>query len=240
MATTLAQLRDRSKQESDNVGQSFLSDAEWNININASYAELYGLIVQAFGNDYFTQSPATGYTFVTTGSTQYFALPSDFFKLLGVDLQVSSPSQWVSLKEFPFSERNSLSVFNSPTPMAGQTVRVFYVPRVTALVGDTSTVDGVNGWEEFIVVDAALKAVAKEESDVTVLATRKEALLKRIESEAENRDAGTAQTIADTRGRSARAMRYRLNGNQLWLIGNSTPGWGPYFGDWGGPSEEFW
>jgi hypothetical protein len=27
-------------------------------------------------------------------------------------------------------------------------------------------------------------------------------------------------------------MRYRLAGNNLWLVGNGQPGWAP-FGDWG-------
>lgn len=239
MTTTLLQLRDRAKQESDNVNQSFLSDAEWNTNINASYTELYGLIVQAFGNDYFTQSPSTGYTFTTTGTTQYFALPTDFFKLLGVDLQIPSPQQWMSLKPFNFSERNTLSSFNSPTPMAGQTLRMFYVPRVTPLVGDSDTIDGVNGWDEYIVIDAAMKAIAKEESDVSVLMGRKQAILARITTEIENRDAGGSSTIAMTRGNSYRGMKYRLNGNQLWLIGNSVPFYGPYIGDWGGDAEGY-
>jgi len=35
--TTLLQLRDRCKQESDNVNSSFITDAEWTTYINASY-----------------------------------------------------------------------------------------------------------------------------------------------------------------------------------------------------------
>ena len=233
MATTLLQLRDRAKQESDNVNSSFLTDAEWNTNINASYQELYGLIVQAFGNDYFTQSPATGYTFTTTGTTSFFALPSDFFKLLGVDLQISSPGNWVSLKPFPFAERNIFSVSNTQFPMAGQTIRILYVPLPTLMVADVDTIDGVNGWEEYIVIDAAMKALAKEESDVSVLMARKAAIIDRLNSEVENRDAGSPYVVADVIGRRSLGMRYRLNGPNLWLIGNGQPGWGPD-GDWGG------
>ena len=65
--TTLLQLRTLCKYESDNVGASFISDAEWTYYINASYQELYGKIVQSFGNDYFVQAPATGYTFTKIG-----------------------------------------------------------------------------------------------------------------------------------------------------------------------------
>lgn len=235
---TLLQLRDRCKEESDNVGQSFVSDAEWNKYINASYSELYGLLVQAYSNDYYVQSPSSGYTFTTDGVNQFFALPADFFKLLGVDVQVSSPQQWVSLKPFAFSDRNSLSVFNSPIPMAGQTVRVFYIPTLTALSADgDNTVSLLNGWDEYIVIDAAIKALGKEESDVQLLMMRKKLLTDRLEIEAQNRDAASPARIVDTLGRRSRFMQYRLNGSNLWLIGNSTPGWGP-LGDW--PTDDFY
>lgn len=222
MATTLFQLRERAKSESDNVGQGFVSDAEWNEFIGQSYLELYGLVTEAYGNDYNVQSPNTGYTFTTDGVNQFFALPTNFFKLLGVDLQITgSAGNWVSLKPFTFGERNSLSNWNSSIPMAGQVIRLFYVPKATLPVLDNDTIEGVNGWEEYVVVDAAIKAMAKEESDVSVLMARKKALIARLNSETQNRDSGEAVRISLTRGRRNRTMKYRLNGNQIWLIGNS-------------------
>lgn len=231
---TLLELRDRCKQESDNVGQSFISDAEWTTNINASYQELYGLVTTAFGNDYFVQTPSTGATFTTNGTAEHYALPADFFKLLAVDLQVSSPNYWVALKPFTMSERNSFGLLGTMIPMAGQTVRILYVPRCATLVNNADPVDGVNGWEEYIVADVCIKALAKEESDVSVFMARKGALLERLQGEATNRDAGSPATVSDVQGRRARAMRYRLYGNYLWLRGNGMPGWGPW-GDW--PSD---
>lgn len=242
MATTytLSQIRTRAKEESDNVNSAFVSDPEWLDYINASYFELYGLITEQFGNDYFSKVP-TPYSFVTDGTNQFFALPSDFYKLLGVDLQVASPLQWISLKRFNFADRNQFSVFNGPIPQAGQTIRVWYIPSLTPLAGDSDTVDGVNGWEEYIVIDAAMKAMAKEESDVSVLFARKKMMLDRVASEANNRDAGNPQTIVDVMGKRARAMQYRLSGNQLWVIGNSQPGFTGGGGDWfDGTSFGYW
>jgi hypothetical protein len=226
---TLLQIRNAAKQESDNVGGSFISDAEWDGYIQRSYQELYGLVVQKFGNDYFTQTPAAGYTFTTDGINNLFALPEAFFKLLGVDLQTSTPGRWVPLKPFPFGERNP--PFNA-IPAAGQTVRLLYVPRLTVPTVDADTVDGVNGWEEYIIVDACLKAMGKEESDISAFMMRKQALIQRMESEVENRDAGSPATIVDSRGKRSLGMRYRLNANNLWLIGNAVPGFAPW-GDWG-------
>lgn len=221
--STLAQLRLRCQQESDNVGQSFLSDAEWNTHINNSYAELYSLLVEAYGNDYFVASPQS----ISTDGTNYlFALASDFFKLLGVEVLYGSTARYISLKPFAFSDRNKFSSLNSPIPTSGQTVRVWYIPRVTALSADgTSTVDAITmqGWDEYIVADACIKALAKEESDVSVFMARKSSLGKRLEAEIENRDAGNPACIVDSRGRVAGGMQYRLSGNNIWLTGNAFP-----------------
>ena len=231
MATTLLQLRTLAQQESDNVNQTFISNAEWNTYINQSYLELYGLIVNAFGNDYFTQSPATGYQFTTTGTTQFFALPTDFFKLLGCDVQTTATGQWIPVRPFTFAERNDLQNVNGNIPAAGQVMRLFYVPRATQMTLDADTIDGVNGWEEYIIIDAAMKAMAKEESDVSVLVLRKQAIIDRLNSEVENRDANGPLRVTDVSGQRALGMRYRINGSNIWLIGGTTPGWWPT-GDW--------
>ena len=224
---TLLQLRDRAKQESDNVGQGFITDTEWNNYLAASYQELYGLVVTAFGNDYFVQAPAAGYTFTTDGINEHFALPAEFFKLLAVDIQLSAPNYWVALKPFQMSERNDFGYLGTMIPMAGQTLRLLYVPRATVLTADVDVVDGVNGWEEYIVVDACIKALAKEESDTSSFVARKAALLERLNGEITNRDAGSPACVADVQRRRGRSMRYRLNGNQIWLRGNGMPAWGP-------------
>ena len=237
--STLLQLRDRAKQASDNVGQSFLSDAEWNTHLNNSYGELYSLLVQSYGADYFVATPVT---ITTDGVNQRFALAADFFKLLGVEVQVTAPAQWVSLKTFAFADRNRIGLPNQQIPASGQSVRYWYIPRVTALATDgTSTVDAIsmNGWDEYVVVDAAIKALEKEESNSSGLVARKKALLARLEAETANRDAGSPSRIVDVLGRGARAMQYRLNGSNLWLVGGATPGYSYGMGDWDDDREDF-
>jgi hypothetical protein len=61
-------------------------------------------------------------------------------------------------------------------------------------------IDGVNGWEEFIVVDAAIKALEKAEYDTSTLMVSKAALLKRIEDAATNRDTGAPMSVSDVYG----------------------------------------
>ncbi len=149
-------------------------------------------------------------------------VPPPFYKLLGVDVGLAQNSNaWVTLQKFDFISRNRyvfpqltttlLGVFNLryrlfgntlmfiPTPSAAQYVRIWYIPRVTMLLKDTDICDGVSGWTEYLIVDAAIKALQKEESDVTVLMAQKQALMDRINSSAMNRDAGQPDTISDSR-----------------------------------------
>lgn len=157
---------------------------------------------------------------ITDAVTGLAAAP--FYKLLGVDLGLAGNSNaWVTIKKFDFISRNRyvfpqltttyLGVFNLryrllgnqiefiPTPSAGQFLRMWYIPRLSEPLKDTDLLDGVSGWTEYVVVDAAIKALEKEESDTSALMVRKSGLIKRIEESAMNRDAGMPDTISDVR-----------------------------------------
>lgn len=161
--------------------------------------------------------------------------PPPFYKLLGVDCGLAQNNNaWISLHKFDFISRNRyifpnltstfLGVFNLryrlygntlffiPTPAAGQFIRIWYIPRVRNLLADNDLCDGVSGWTEYIIVDAAIKALQKEESDTSVLMAQKQMLLDRIQSSAMNRDAGQPDTISDTRSWGERYGSYGTPG----------------------------
>lgn len=244
MATTLtlAQLRTLAKQESDMVNSTFVSDAEWNSYINQSYFELYDLLVQKYGDDYYSNSVefdtnGTDYMFELPDGTNYDGAPA-FYKLLGLDLNLAPGNQdsWVTIHRFNFSDRNRYAVPNfqsfygvtnlryrlnannlwlTPTPSGGQTMRIWYVPRLQTLDADGDTADGISGWTEYIVVDSAIKAKDKEESDTRVLMARKMGLIQRIEAAAENRDAANPMTVSDN-----------ISNEYWWPAGNAGNGAG--------------
>ncbi len=232
---TLADIRTRCKEESDNVGQSFVSDPEWLSYINASYQEAYGLYAEAFGARYFAKNPPQSIS--TDGLNQLFALASDFWKLLLVEVQVmSGQQQYVNLRAFELQEKNSIGIYNQSIPAAGQTVRVWYIPTVTPLAVDADVLSPAltaNGGEEYVIADACIKALGKEESDVSVFMARKAELKQRLEHEASNRDASNPTRILDVRGKRARSMQYALVGTNIMLVGGATPGWYYGQGDWG-------
>lgn len=236
---TLGQIRLLAKQKADRVNSQFITDSEWNVYINMSYFELYDILVQKYGNEYFVAQPAL---FQTTGS-QFYPLPDGqisfltsnqttfiphaMYKLLGVDLGLNinnatpQTNAWITLKKFMFISRNRYvypqlttnllgvaglryrvlgnNIEFIPQPQSGQFIQLWYIPRMTTLLQDSDIADGVSGWTEYIAIDAAIKALQKEESDVSVLAVQKLAMLDRIEAAAENRDAGEPETISDTR-----------------------------------------
>lgn len=232
MSTTmqLSDLRTATRQRADMVNSTFVSDTELNSYINQSYFELYDLLIQSYGDNYFVAPPLT---FTTDGSSFQFALPDGslyssapaLYKLLGVDLLLSPgvPSSSVTVKQFDFGDRNKFSTPNNqsfyeitnlryrmngsniwftPLPSAGQQIQLWYVPRLTTLVSDSDLCDGISGWTEYIITDAAIKCMQKEESDVGVLAAQKATLIKRIQDASENRDAGSAPTVNDTMGQT--------------------------------------
>lgn len=233
---SLGELRLRSKQRAEREASQFVTDEEWNSYINQSYFELYDILVQAYGNEYYV---APGANFQTVGSTRFYPLPDGFltfydtslqnsfaappfYKLLGVDLALDASSQaYITLKKFQFISRNRyvypqittnlLGVAGMryrimgnqiefiPTPQGGQVIQLWYVPRMVSMLKDTDLCDGVSGWTEYIITDAAIKALQKEESDVQILMAQKMALIDRIQSAAENRDIGEPELISDTR-----------------------------------------
>ena len=235
----LSDLRTQAKQRADMVNSSFVTDAEWNTYLSSSYKELYDLMVASYGDDYFA---VFGSNQVTDGVNSTYALPVDFYKLLGVDQLVGG--RWTNVPPFGVADRNRQSAYAGNPPPGGITFRLIYIPRPAALSNDTDIADGVAGWEDYIVVRGAMKALAKEESDVTVLAGELALLKQRIEGMAMNRDAANPPCGVDAMGANGMGpsigfgqysvqnyygidlaawpnIRYRLNGNNLWLISGS-------------------
>src|SRR4051812_45813096 len=110
--TTLGEIRGEARQRADMVNSQFITDAEWNLWINQSYRELYGILVQKFGAHYYTSKV----TLTATGSSEYLALPVDLFKFRGISIILTAaPNGEYRLDPFDFNERD---VGNFPTNTA--------------------------------------------------------------------------------------------------------------------------
>jgi len=212
MSVTLLQLKTRARERADQVNSNFVEDSELTNYINASIAELYDLMVAAYGSDYFLDSAAIS---IVSGTEDY-ALPADFYKMRGVDVNINNDN-WFSVRPFNFNERNrnqdvtwglltgpsiryrimGSNLKFSPVPDGSYNCQIWYIPKAAILTTDTDVFDDLNQWAEYVVVDAAIKMMQKEESDVSVLQSQKAELKRRIEIMAENRDAGSPESVSD-------------------------------------------
>lgn len=84
-----------------------------------------------------------------------------------------------------------------PEPSGANEVTVWYIPHAPELTDDADVWNGFNGWEEYVVVDSAIKALEKEESDTSALEVRKERLMRRISSMSQARDQGYPDRVTD-------------------------------------------
>lgn len=189
--------------------------------------------------------PNGSLTFLDNITNQTIVAPA-LYKLIGVDCGVAvANNAWVTLPRYNWIDRNkfvypqlqanALGVFNLsyrqmgnmlwfiPNPSAGQFIRIWYVPMMNQLLQDTDMLMfSISGWVEYVIVDAAIKALIKEESfdQANVLMAVKQQLLDRIETTAANRDVGQPNTVSDTRTNTG-----FFNGNGFAGNGSGMAGW---------------
>ena len=216
---TLANLITAVRRRADMVGSTFVSDAEVVDYINVAMAEIHDVLVTKF-EDYYVSTQE----YVLPGANGS-ALPDQFYKALGVDFDVGGVTY--RLRPYHFQERamyNSPAIVSSmitntlyhiqgnvikfiPSPTVSGTATLHYVPEPLQFsTSESGYMDKTihdkapavaYGYEEYVVIDAAIKCLQKEESDVQVLLVQKQQQLERIEQAAGKRDAGESYAITD-------------------------------------------
>lgn len=193
-------------------------DSELNSYINSSYKELYGMLVNKL-----LIRPENTVTITTDGSLTY-ELPSDFYATLGVFTYLEHTwgdlyrLQRHSVKDRPFGHFNPTigsypitKVTYRVAEYKGKkqiefyhplnTVRdyyISYVPLPGNLVDDSDSVDDMLAWIEYVIVDASIKVLRKENSSTTSLERDKRALLQRISDEADSVEMTESARITDS------------------------------------------
>lgn len=225
-AVTLTQLRAKARERADMTGSLFITDTADSLDswINEGAQKLHDLYVQAYGEDYVEKSAV-----LTTVATQSdYALPADFYKLLGVELTIDGKER--KLKLYNRAERNAFvdqsSVFSPrslpryklgkgvvrllPVPSVVLTGKIWYSPLLQVTNGVTVTnllvaagdsIDFPNGAERYVIMYAARIAMAKQESDVRVISAdieKEEADLKVLIEERNAADPKSAVDVEAT------------------------------------------
>lgn len=185
----------------------FVQTAEVNDLINTAYKELYGHLIR-----HGMHRAETVYTVTATGATTY-ALPVDFWALLAVH-QVDDSGRRYMLSRHDHRNRPDTSynadacsyrIVNttlelSPIPLTGS-YEVLYVPIPGTLTADDDEVDGVLGWEEYVVCYVAMKLLQKEGShdQANQLKHDMVAVLQRIQDEGQAAEMDAGNKVANTR-----------------------------------------
>lgn len=225
---TLSQLRDLIRSESDTENDPHITDAELTTWINQSRLRLYDKVIAAFGEDYYTAQATITTDGVNTqfqlpDGIAYSSAPP-FYKgqmlevVSGGGVSANAP---VTLDRFNLREKNRyqvpFSLGPSPTTLpryrimgsnpgnivftaavAGLVCKLWYAPKLTALVNDADVADDFCGWSELVVVDCVIKALGKQERDAGLAITRKAELIADIERAVANRDIGEPNVVVTT------------------------------------------
>jgi hypothetical protein len=213
-SVTLSALISRIRQRSDNEhsGSSFVTDAELTRLINVSYAELYGHLVR------YSMNTVESLTTITATGAASYSLASDFFSLISVyrvsgdnRLRLERHSNRHRLGATPSGDASTYRIINNtiefyPRPSGG-TYEVVYLPICGELVDGTDTVDGVLGWEEYLVIDCAIHILDKEESDTKNLRQDRAVILQRIQDEAAAAEMNESWVIESDRIGGSEAMQ---------------------------------
>lgn len=241
MATiTLAEIRlgARELADEETTLQAYVDDPELNRMVNRSIKRWYGMVAMAVPERYesvqtLTVTAATQSTTQIAATTGLATLPTDYMATLVLDY-VNVDTTRIPLRLLQLLERNRFQsqggnspavayrvikgdIKFSPRPTkVGEQYEHRYVPTAPILVGDTDLLDGINGWEQWVVYDAALQMLMKQETQLGDIRAERDRLGAEIEAAAALRVWGDATRIADTRLRSGMNHGFMADPASWW------------------------
>jgi hypothetical protein len=198
-------------------------DADLTRYINQGGAALRDLLIEVRGRRYFRSTTPIS----VTAGTSVYGLPPDFQSLLMVRIS-TAPGQMLEplMPEDEAWMRDAQSSTQRPThydlkagnleflpvPTSAMTVTVDYIAAYADLVAGSDTLDGFDGWEEYVVSFAAkCVGVKDDEQDLVRLMNQDLAMLEgRIRKMAVNRDRFRADRVKDVRGAWRPYLPYRI------------------------------
>lgn len=218
---SLADLQQRARQRADMVGSDFVSPSEVDGYCEQAWREFYMRLVSKY-EDHFLERAGTPIT--TANGQAAYQLAVDILKFRGIRHRDDYYLSRIDPREIPdISTRarrakpsaywlhgrltGSIIIELEPLPNASYTLDYYYVP--VRSLGDVvaGSLRIVAGWDEYIVLSAAIKMKDKEESDVSTLMSEKMLLWDVIEKSVAPLDASEPYAIVQHAGRP-RVSRY--------------------------------
>lgn len=215
--TTVGQLIDRALKRADMYNSGYIDPQECLDYFNEAYTQLYDLLISA-GENYIVNTANIS----ISPSTTSYALPADFYKAIGFDMQVGgiTSTQYITLRPFTNMERNGMLGTTGTLPTG--VVRLRYAPAPTIYTSRSQTVDGIAGWDKLIVLLMAFAMKDKDESSTTALQADMQMQLNRIEEMKQNRDQGMPGRVNDVYTIDMYAqyasLRYQILGSNVEFL----------------------
>jgi hypothetical protein len=172
----IAQIRARANSQGEDASTP---DSELLNYINASLFEWYEIIVQTqWGGEWYVSSA----TSTTTANVSTLALPTDCLQVLSVDVILNGSPQTAT--RIQRAQRNvfrgatpyaitwgrspifyrvtgaNIELF--PTPDGSTSVTIAYTPTAPQLTSSQDVLTTQHGWEEWIILDGAIKLLTKQ------------------------------------------------------------------------------
>lgn len=206
---TLTSLLDdvRKRADIESVTDRF-PDSELTEYINQSIARLYAALDMMDHTYYRTTT-----TITTVAQVSSYDLPDDFWHLKHVSVTVDgqpyivkryNPMEGDAIERlswqntYPqFYELVEDTIEIKPTPAADYDMVIYYSRAPQRLSSGSATFNGVAGFEEWVVLNAAIKVRRKNRQDASDLVADAGEVWAWIESTGNDRDHGQAMTIAD-------------------------------------------
>jgi hypothetical protein len=219
----------RNSQFIDQVGTNQTLSSELLRYVNLAYRDLYQQIVLS-KEFYFT----TTSTINVVGGTDTYALPTDFYKLDGVDMALDNSGRYLTLKPFMFQERNKFrsglaltiapygQVFRYllvgsnirflPIPSNQATIQMWYTPEPVVITSLSQTLNLPIGSDEYMSLYMACAMLQKEETDTTALDQKRLQVIAQICNSFKDRDQGSPSYVMDDSSVNEGAL-YPFRGN---------------------------
>ena len=218
LGTLLARVRQRSNLEGTGVG-GFLPDSELIDYVNASIASWYDLVRgSTWGGQYFRGT----WNLTTAPNVSSYALPVNCASVISVDGQLAPSLTPISCLAYQEEQRNWFRLLQlygwfvnqavwyqlqggninfAPVPQSAFAITINYVPTAPVLSQfQNDTLDSINGWDEWIVLDAAIKCLVKDgQLDIIQeLKAERELERARIAAMAPQRDLNQSEGVHET------------------------------------------
>lgn len=207
---------------SDTPGTNFTTDTMITRWLNLGLRKVYEMAYAADPDAYNLKDGSI----TTAQGTPDYTLPTDFWHMKKVSCATGS-EKWPIRKmdiggkstfyvnqgrplRWHFYDRTKIRLY--PTPDGVYTISLLYVPCFSPLADAAETFDGINGWEEFGIAEAAMKCRVRDEGEIGEFRMIMEMVRDQIAEMAKERDHGEGDSIEDVKhgSRSELSEEYLL------------------------------